>query len=673
LAGREFNEFHILIKDKEPGRYDIEATLLSRTSENKIDHDFETANAEFKFDEYKILISRVEFELSGKKGERGVQEIRDDYREKLGKFLYTFLFSGKLDKFFQDAFKTSMNDNKTGLRIRLQVCSPELVNVAWEFAYENKLPLGFLSVHPRTPMSRFLGDAQELKRMMSSNEINREIEYLTAKLLLVYANPYGAPDIKPVEERVKFVKEINRFADPLIAIQPDWPDPPCWDCVKDKLRDGFNILHIYSHGEFDGDLVKIILTGPKGEKDSIEPNTLKELFTSPDCDNLFLVFLSACESSLVSEDKPTSGLAYSLISSLTRIQMVIAMQYKINIPPAQYFAINVYKEISRGHGIDEAVQAGRNSLLFDLHDWRNSSHFAIPVVFTKPTGGNTFTWLVSVQEPLRMSGFHDKVRSISQKYNELKISQSIEVDTTLDTTVQFWEGKRMLSEKLVLIYRNVAELGMQDQTVTLSKNINEGKKMIAKIKSYRADPDFENKELRNRIDQIIAFYGEVIQYLLHLIEKNEPKFLNLRSRSMRTAELDNKINCTLKFYDNFGKLNYFSNGVKRLVKVKNDGGDVEIAAEAYQVPITEFKNKFEAWSLDIEGLPEVKNDEILQKKITEIHASICKNIEGLENGFYLRDLNFETLSKFMKNIDGDFKNLWTTTIPALVGGRSAVE
>ena len=58
MAGREFNEFHILIKDKEHGRYDIEATLLSRTSsENKIDHDFETANAEFKFDQYKILIS----------------------------------------------------------------------------------------------------------------------------------------------------------------------------------------------------------------------------------------------------------------------------------------------------------------------------------------------------------------------------------------------------------------------------------------------------------------------------------------------------------------------------------------------------------------------------------------------------------------------------------------
>ena len=162
-----------------------------------------------------------------------------------------------------------------------------------------------------------------------------------------------------------------------------------------------HVVHFIGHGRYKGEAgaLAFVRKSVSGDTEAawLSDTAFADCFgeiTPPR-----LIFLHACEGARSDSYEAFSGVSLQLVYS--RMPAVIAMQYPIPNDVAIAFARSLYRALSEGQAIDEAVQNGRNELGVYLDDEENFSSraFGSPVVFLQSKDAHSLEGIVTVAEP----------------------------------------------------------------------------------------------------------------------------------------------------------------------------------------------------------------------------------------------------------------------------------
>ena len=108
------------------------------------------------------------------------------------------LFDAIFDREAWGCFRNSLHEaqTKAGLRIRLRIEAPELVNIPWEYLYYLEMD-DFLALSVKTPMVRYIS----LPDTLPSLKVNPPLQ-----VLVVLASPINYPPLDVEEEWKKLKK-----------------------------------------------------------------------------------------------------------------------------------------------------------------------------------------------------------------------------------------------------------------------------------------------------------------------------------------------------------------------------------------------------------------------------------------------------------------------------------
>jgi CHAT domain/SIR2-like domain len=260
------------------------------------------------------------------------------------------------------------------LRFRLQIdntAPADLFAINWERLHDEK-ERQTLSRWPQTSFSRFIGLPQQLPAPIVGKP----------KLLVVISSPtdYAATRLDRID-RTKVRQELVEALQPLLrfAEYEFLEAPATLSNIRERLKDGFNALHIQAHALLppERDMAWMYLEKENGEADPINEDFFRETFSG--LDDLRLVVLMACQSGAQTREDPFGGLAQTLVQQ--NLPIVVAMQQPIEFDAAKIFNKYFYRELARHGEADAAINEARLHLRLDFS--QESREWSAPVLFMR--------------------------------------------------------------------------------------------------------------------------------------------------------------------------------------------------------------------------------------------------------------------------------------------------
>jgi hypothetical protein len=331
--------------------------------------------------------------------------------EVIGLNLYRILFGDKKirDKFtsvykqFESDYKERADQGEDLLRLRLRLVfynsSEALGRLPWEFLFipgEEKLEQGFFFAGERTDLilTRYVPESELVKKLKAAPE--------KLRVLLAISRPSGEGDITE-DVKTQLLTQISEIKKAEVKVIDDK------DCTYDEVETTLqewtpHIFHFVGHGK-EGQLA-LVKKKTDGDWDERDPDSLQPRWiTSKQLGKLFtnchprprLVFLHACKGAAATSHEALNSCARELVYA--DIPAVVAMQYSISNQDAGLFAKTFYEELGHGHGIDEAVKAGRLALGKVWPRWEHP-RFGTPVVYLQ-TDSPIVLPLSNDEEPLK--------------------------------------------------------------------------------------------------------------------------------------------------------------------------------------------------------------------------------------------------------------------------------
>ena len=329
----------------------------------------------------------------------------------LGSHLFGVLFTDKVAAEFEEAYRKKAD---AVLRIVLEFlpAARELATLPWEYLYypdNDETGRGFfIAAQHRLILSRHV----PLK--LRDEALKSRVGAL--RLLLVVSRPqYDRVEEEHEGERASVRKPMGDVkAQPVIQMLEDLqkasagrisvdtllqPDKRMLTDALIKLKP--DVVHFIGHGRYKGDAgaLAFVRKTVAGDTEAawLSDTAFADCFgeiTPPR-----LIFLHACEGARSDSYEAFSGVSLQLVYS--RMPAVIAMQYPIPNDVAIAFARSLYRALSEGQAIDEAVQHGRSELGVYLDDEENFSSraFGSPVVFLQSKDAHSLEGIVTVAEP----------------------------------------------------------------------------------------------------------------------------------------------------------------------------------------------------------------------------------------------------------------------------------
>jgi formylglycine-generating enzyme required for sulfatase activity len=306
-------------------------------------------------------------------GTRRLDSPEMETAKQYGSRLFEDIFGEEVYACFRSSLAIAQKDGK-GLRIRLRVNSPELVDLPWEYLYNPRLD-NFLSLSVETPIVRYFELAQPVPILTVKPPI---------KVLVMISSPSDYPSLDvdtewrrlraalhPLEERGLVILECLEQA--TLAV------------LQRSLRRGeYHIFHFIGHGHFDERAQdgQLLFEDEKGRGRSLSGLYLGTLLHNHR--SLRLAVLNACEGARTSRSDPFAGVAHSLLKK--DIPAVIAMQSEITNKAAVTFAWEFYASLADGYPVDAALAEARVAIFAQENDieWGN------PVLFTRTLDGRIF-------------------------------------------------------------------------------------------------------------------------------------------------------------------------------------------------------------------------------------------------------------------------------------------
>ncbi|MFT5530518.1 MAG: hypothetical protein ACI91O_000531 [Candidatus Poriferisodalaceae bacterium] len=278
------------------------------------------------------------------------------------------LFEAVIDGRVQDVLRKSEGVN---IRVRLNVDSPDLASVPWEFLYD-EAHLRFLAISNETPLVRSFNLTSDASTPEQTDKI---------RVLVMTSNP-GASKASADEIAVLDA------ASELSALEDELPDveivhvAPTLKALQDELkRVKPHIFHFIGHGGFQAEAAEgqLVLEKDSGEAHPVTAEVIAaQLLDHP---SLRLVVLNACEGAR-STAAPTSGVAQTLFAG--GIDAVVAMQFEVSDRAALAFSRSFYASIGASDPIERAVTEGRKAAFELENEW------ATPVLFLRSKTGTLF-------------------------------------------------------------------------------------------------------------------------------------------------------------------------------------------------------------------------------------------------------------------------------------------
>jgi hypothetical protein len=266
-------------------------------------------------------------------------------------------------------------DRELGLRIVLRIGSAELGGLPWEAMHDEAtgayvcrrhqlvrhvpVPVAVRPLMVRPPL-RILGVVSAPPRLVAL-DVGAERDLLTTALApLVSA---GLAELA-------------------------WASSATWEELHRLLMaEPWHVLHYIGHGDFHADVDEgvLVLTEASGQPDLIEASRFTDLLHQAR-PMPRLVFLNCCSGGAAGSRSLFAGTATALARA--GVPAVAAMQFEITDQAAAAFAHGFYTAIASGRGVDDAVSAGRISILGTR---RGTMEWVTPVLYSQDPQAQLFT------------------------------------------------------------------------------------------------------------------------------------------------------------------------------------------------------------------------------------------------------------------------------------------
>lgn len=277
----------------------------------------------------------------------------------LGKRLYRALFKDDILHLWHTS--TATLGPSGGLRLRLDIRSPELALVPWEIVHDEYT---YLALTVTTPVVR----------CMSFHRPARMFDRPTApNVLLVTSSPSNAPKLPHLEAEVTSIKRsLGRLVDARRLGSCDVLSHATRQSLQHQLvRANYDIVHYMGHGVFDGHSGYLELEDETGRVDRIDSVTLGHFLTDT---SVHLLFLNSCETAFPSPVKKSRGTAEA--SLVVGIPTVVAMSAVVMDSVAARFADVFYEALVEERSIEFCMTEARKAIM------NHTAYWAIPVLFT---------------------------------------------------------------------------------------------------------------------------------------------------------------------------------------------------------------------------------------------------------------------------------------------------
>jgi CHAT domain len=261
----------------------------------------------------------------------------------------------------------------TGDRLRLQLTFPSEglahpAAVPWEYLHvpdRGGRDGFFVATDRRCILTRYIPQEVGRSRLASAPRV---------RVLALVSQPRDLGEV--VADPV--VQQLTALAGTLPLEVTVSQQPTRRSLLRDVQRLRPHVVHFMGHGEYDGDRQegRIALVDEEGRVDWVAEAVLASVLEQAD-EVPRLVLLHSCAGAATDYSASFAGFAPRLIRR--GVQCVVAMQYAVTNRTALAFSEEFYDGIARGLPVDEAVQAGRWTLINLFED--DHRLLGIPVVY----------------------------------------------------------------------------------------------------------------------------------------------------------------------------------------------------------------------------------------------------------------------------------------------------
>lgn len=424
--------------------------------------------------EFKLPFSRLELENfilrigSARRGVRRINSPEMQIVRDFGSKLFESIFSGDVR-----ACLTSSQNQATsegiGLRLKLRLEAPDLINIPWEFLYDASHGR-FLALFEKTPIVRYIDVLDRTEPL--------KVELPLAMLVMV-SSPEDYPILDVAREKANLEKAIKELiSDGLINIT--LMEQATLPALADHLMRGqYHIFHFIGHGGFDEKNQDGILV--------MEDEIQRGYFVSGERlavllgnqSSLRMVFLNSCEGGRTSSSDPFAGVATTLVRTGS-VSAVVAMQMAITDQAAITFARGFYNALSVGRPVDAAVTQARLSIFADSND----VEWGTPVLYMRSPDGLIFdigTLSQKEREKLRFAAQVIK-REIEQHKaeNEREEKRQRELADLYERALDDLDGGEWSGAYDLLLRIDQLEPGFRDVADLLNRAKNEKERLEQK-------------------------------------------------------------------------------------------------------------------------------------------------------------------------------------------------
>ena len=326
-----------------------------------------------------------------------------------GAALFSAVFSGDVKACFRSSFDEARRQN-AGLRIRLRLADPSVVDLPWEYLY-NPAVNRFLALSIHTPLVRYMDLPERIQPISVTPPI---------RVLVMISSPTDFPALDVEAEWTRLNEALaDLISKNQIAIER--LDDATLEALQRRLRrERYHIFHFIGHGEFDDSSQEgvLILEGDKGRGHRVGSQSLGMMLH--DHETLRVAILNACEGARTSRTDPFAGSAQSLVQQ--GIPAVIAMQFEIADDVASRFAHEFYGALADGYPIDASLTEARKSIFAARHE----VEWGTPVLYLRAPDGRIFDVdTVEPPKPLTVVESGPQVIQSSTKVTQEQITQEV--------------------------------------------------------------------------------------------------------------------------------------------------------------------------------------------------------------------------------------------------------
>jgi hypothetical protein len=294
--------------------------------------------------------------------------------KEFGRELFQALFGGKLGSVYFHVLQEAKRQGKKGLRIKLNILSPRLAALPWEYLFDTWQD-DYLALSRSTTLVR----CPEVPQPIDPLEVE-----LPLRVLVMAADPVDYADY-----RLKLEAEQKHVQDAMQPLERDGKVKFTWlaghtysDLQRAIRRQGpFHVFYFMGHSRFDGE-GWLVLENEEARAHFLRARDLARLLKDHE---LRLVLLNSCEGARASEQDVFSSVAAGLVRS--GVPAVLAMQFAITDAAATEFAHRFFESLADGEGVDVAVTDARISMSVRFH---GAPEWGTPVLFLRAADGVLF-------------------------------------------------------------------------------------------------------------------------------------------------------------------------------------------------------------------------------------------------------------------------------------------